>query len=175
MDTDRNDRAWNRRHDALYRAQLSTLYHQKRERFFDTFDKIAKAVAIVGGSAALAKFASPEMVQCIALAIASSSALSLVFGFSDRSKKHAELSRNFKLVEADILSKGEHDFTEADVYAWESKERLIETGEPAALGALVIICQNELAIAADQRDKVAPIPIRMRLFAHILDFSALSA
>lgn len=160
---------WARRHDVLYRVQLSILYHQKRERFFEVCDKIGKAVAVIGGSAALSKIGA-EAIPWIAAAITVTSTLSLVFGFSERSKRHAELARNFRQLEAEIVAKGERDFTEMDTADWSSKERLIETTEPPALGVLVTICQNELAIAQNQRDKIVPIDFGKRLLAHLYDF-----
>lgn len=86
---------WDKRHQVLYRVELSALYHQKRERFFEVCDKLAKAVAVIGGSAALAKIGSGYWIVYIAAAITVTSTCSLVFGFSDRARRHAELSRNF--------------------------------------------------------------------------------
>lgn len=55
MQGERFDYYWSRRHEILWRISLSTLYHRRRERFFDTWDRVVKAVSIIGGSAALAK------------------------------------------------------------------------------------------------------------------------
>jgi len=158
-----NDAEWKylseNRFRALYSTQLSALYHQKRERFFDFLDKIAKAIAIIGGSATLAQLSSPAALIWIALAITVTSALSLVFGLSESARRHAELARSFRLLEAKIASKGERDFTEADLAAWESETRTLESMEPAALGALVVDCQNELAIAGNRRGDVVKVPL----------------
>jgi hypothetical protein len=57
------DHAWTKRHDALYKAELSALYHQKRERFFELLDKLGKAAAVFGGSAALWKLGDLMLSQ----------------------------------------------------------------------------------------------------------------
>lgn len=56
------DHLWNLRHAALYRCQLSTRYHRRRERFFDWMDRAANAAALIGGSAAFAAAGQPEIM-----------------------------------------------------------------------------------------------------------------
>lgn len=170
MSQDEFDYLWKRRFEVLYRAELSVLYHQKRERFFELCDKLAKAVAVIGGSAALANFTGPDAVRYFAAAITVTSTLSLVFGFSDRSRRHAESARNFKQLEADIVARGEQSFTESDISAWDAKARLLETSEPPALSALVVLCQNEIAVAVSQPEKVVKMNLFERWFAYLFDF-----
>lgn len=160
---------WEQRHAVLYRVELSALYHQKRERFFEACDKLAKAVAVIGGSAALAKIGGADAMQYIAAAITITSTFSLVFGLSDRARRHADLARNFRVLESEIIAKGERDFTEEDISAWAAKERMLETTEPPALGNLVRICQNELAIAKNQADSVRSVGFFRYLLAHLID------
>lgn len=164
------DYLWSRLHALLYQVRLSALYHQKRERFFELLDKIVKAVAIIGGSVTLAKVADPQVVTYFAAAITIVSTLSLVFGFSDRSKKHADFAKSFRQLEAEMLSFGERDLDEARLAAWAVKLRTLESTEPPALGALVVACQNELAIAAEQKDKVVQLPTFRRLTKDFLDW-----
>ena len=162
---------WGKRHALLERIALSVLYHQKRERFFDVWDKLTKGVAIVGGSAALARVAGDTGLTVAATLITVTSTAALVLGFADRSKRHAELARNFRSLEAEIAERGEREYTEKDLSRWEAKQRTIETSEPPALGVLVVLCQNELKIAAGHREMVVPIPWHKRLLAHYWDFS----
>jgi hypothetical protein len=140
-----SDYLWGRRHAALYRVELSALYHQKRERFFDFCDRGAKVVSIVGGSAALYKLSDNEVVAIAAAAITVVSALSLVLGFGEKARRHSELARNFKQVQAEMLRIGERDYDEDHLRDWEARIALLEASEPASLGVLVRICQNELA------------------------------
>lgn len=169
-DEEDRDYLWERRHEVLYRVELSALYHQKRERFFEACDKLAKAIAVIGGSAALTRLGAGEYLVWIAAAITFTSTFSLVFGFSDRSRRHADLARNFRQLEAEIVGKGEREFVEADVNAWNARERTLETSEPPSLGNLVRICQNELAVAHAQPQLVRKVGFFRHFFAHIFDF-----
>lgn len=165
------DELWPRRYMALYRVELAVLYHQKRERFFELCDKWAKAVAVIGGSAVMSKVAAAESFVWIAAAITVTSTLSLVFGFSDRSKRHSELARNFRQLEAEMVAVVEPDLSESVLCRWEEKTRQLESQEPPALGGLVVLCQNELAAAASQPDKIIPMTWWQRRFAHFFDFN----
>lgn len=161
---------WTRRHGALYRVELSVLYHQKRERFFELCDKWAKAIAVIGGSAVMGKVAGGESLVWIAGAITLTSTLSLVFGFSDRSKRHAELARNFRQLEAEMVAVGESELGEPVLCRWEEKPRQLESHEPPALGGLVVLCQNELAAAASQPERIVPLTWWQRRFVQFFDF-----
>ena len=162
---------WDKRHAVLYRTELSTLYHQKRERFFSVCDKLGNAVGVIGGSAALASLSNPELLAWIALAITVVSATSLVIGFSDRARRHANLAKDFRQLEATIVGRGERDFTEQDIASWESQARMLESSEPPALGALVVLCQNELARAQGHDGHIVHLSLMQRAMAHLFDFT----
>jgi hypothetical protein len=164
---------WNRRHSTVYRMELSSCYHRKRERFFDIADKLTKAIAIVGGSVAFANVANASALAIAGITVALTSTLALVFGFADRAKRHSELARNFHQLEAEIVRRGERDFTEEDLNSWDERVRLLEASEPPALDALVVVCQNEIAVAQGQKDKVVPLPPYVRVLAHFLPLSGL--
>ncbi len=136
---------WKRRSDLMYQTELSSLYHRKRERFFDLCDRFAKAVAIIGGSAAISRVADGPVLMVIAALIAATSAFSLVFSFSERARKHSELAREFCELGAKIAREGETDFSEKHLAEWDAAIRMLEAAEPATLGALVLLCQNQLA------------------------------
>jgi len=166
-----NGYLWDKRHAVLYRTELSTLYHQKRERFFSVCDKLGNAVGVIGGSAALASLSNPVLLAWIALSITVVSSISLVMGFSDRSRRHADLAKDFRQLEATIVGRGEWDFTELDILSWDAKTRMLETTEPPALGALVVLCQNELARAQGHLGYVVHMNWRQRMFANFYDFN----
>lgn len=170
-DDENGDYLWGARHALIYRIELSTLYHHKRERFFEMLDKGGKAVSVLGGSAALANLASRPTLLAIGVAITATSTLSLVAGLSDRSKRHAELARNFRNLEAEVIAAGERDFTEAQLSSWAAKERSLEASEPPALSVLIVVCQNELAAAAGSRGKVVPLPFLKRLTKNWINWS----
>ncbi len=162
---------WEKRHAVLYRTELSTLYHQKRERFFSVCDKLGSAVGVIGGSAALASLSNPTLLAWIALAITVVSSAALVIGFSDRARRHADLAKDFRQLEASIVARGERDFTEQDLSAWDASTRMLESSEPPALGALVVLCQNELARAQGHDGHVVEMTWMQRILANFFDFS----
>jgi len=165
-----NKYLWDKRHAVLYRTELSTLYHQKRERFFSVCDKLGNAVGVIGGSAALASLSNPVLLAWIALTITVMSSVALVFGFSDRARRHADLAKDFRLLEAAIVGRGERDFTEQDISGWDSSTRSMESTEPPALGALVVLCQNELARAQGHTGYIVQMNWMQRMLAHFVDF-----
>lgn len=158
---------WAARHEALYRVELSVLYHQKREKFFDVFDKFAKIMSVLGGAVVIARVLSPDQLTGVAALSTVSSAVSLVFGLSDKAKRHSELAKNFRRLEADIHSKGVTTFTDLDIASWNAKIRELEAGEPAPLATLTMLCQNKLAIAQNQPEKVIKINLFKKIFSHL--------
>ena len=161
---------WAERHNVLTKLEFSALYHLKRERFFELFDKISKAISVIGGSAALWKSTQQQgdIIQIIAVTITVTSALSLVLSFSDRARRHAEFARSYRKLLAEIHKKGKRGFTEYDVNQWMAQACEIEAGEPLALSTLVVICQNEITISNGQAIAVF-IPWWKRWLAHFID------
>lgn len=170
-DVSEKDHLWKRRHATVYRIELSSCYHRKRERFFDIVDKFIKAIAIIGGSVAFANVSDDSTLKIAGITVAVTSTLALVFGFADQSKRHSELARNFHQLEAEIVRHGERSFTEEDLNLWDERIQLLEASEPPTLDALVVICQNEIAIAQGQKDKVVTLPPFVRALAHFLPLS----
>lgn len=159
-----SDQDWNRRYEALYKCQLSALYHRKRERFFEASDKATKAIAVIGGSAAWAKLWD---VEWIAAMIAVTSTLALVLGLSERARRHAQLAARFVTLQAEIESAGVMDETKADGFM--ARAVSLEAEEPAELSALTRLCQNEIAMARGEAQSVLPLTWRERWFAHWFD------
>ena len=163
---------WDKREGILTRAELSTLYHRKLERVLSRTDRLIKLLSLIGGSAAIARVATTDVIVAIGLTIAIANGLGLVMAFADRSRKHAELASSFKLLEREIVAAGERDFTERDLNQWEASLREIEAGEPPDLSALVRICQNEQALARGDLKHVYRIHWYERAFAFWFDFPA---
>ena len=162
------DHLWGLRDEALYRARLSALYHRRREGFFDTIGKLTQATALFAGSSAFAMATDPGAVQIASTIVAGVTALSLVFGFSGKARRHAELAGQFKHIEAEIHSVGEYDYTEEQINGWRAEVSRIEASEPPALATLVGICQNRLARAGGHEDKIVPISWHRSLIAHFV-------
>lgn len=160
---------WQRRYDIQYDVELTALYHRKRERFLDVWDKSIKAVAILGSSAAISTLLPPVGVQIAGATVAVSTTLSLVFGLSEKARRHSDLAAQFIALDAEIAGKGERDFEEPDLNHWEGRKREIEASEPPALGGLVRLCQNQMAKARGQWDKVYPLSWYQWITAQFFD------
>ena len=117
---------WEKRNRTVYKAELSALYHQKRERFFELCDKLGKAISIIGGSAAVWNVTNKDFIPWIAIAITVSSTMSLVFGFSERARRHADLSRRYKTIITAIVAIGELNFNLVQINEWNEKISLVE-------------------------------------------------
>lgn len=160
---------WEKRHWVKYGAELSALYHRKRERFYDLLDKLTKALAIAFSSAAVAAIMNPLWVQVFGSFVAISTTIGLVFGFAEKARRHSDLAAQFVRLEAEIAARGERDFEEDDLSRWEGRLREIEAAEPPTLGALVRLCQNQIARAHGDYEAVCPLSWWERLTVHLKD------
>lgn len=169
-DQDQATYLWNRHELLLDRVQYSTLYHRKRERFFDFWDRAIKGLAIIGGSAAVARLSTsePDTALWSAAMVTVTSTIGLVFGLAERARRHSDLARQYTTLESEIVETGERDFTESNLNRWDAKVREIESTEPPALRNLVIACQNELAIAHDQAQFTHPLGFLRRATMHFI-------
>jgi len=163
---------WDRRCDILYRAELSTLYHRRRESFFSLLDRWDKVFVLLLGSAAFVSLLTLDAHPWVAAVFVLLSLSNLVFDFSARARKHGELATKFKLVEAEIERRGERDWNEADLNEWSAKIREVESGEPAVYTLLVQICQNEMANARGDTKHISKVHWYEALLAHLFPFSS---
>lgn len=169
-DSDESDFLWNERLYVQYRAELSTLYHRKRERFFALCDRCSKAASLIAGTAAFSSLLpSADAKAWAGVVVAAATMPGLVMAWNDRARLHGELAQKFLAVEAEIVSKGKRDFTEADLNTWLAKLLAIEAGEPPTLGGLVAVCHNQLATSNGNPESVVRISRIKRFFVHIFD------
>lgn len=166
---------WEERWSLLWRVRVSAFYHSKRERFLDGVDRAAKAASALGGAAAFGWLKNePGVGMAFAAVITLISTLSLVYGPSTKARRHAELAKDFKRLEADIVTCG-NSLSQDKVAAFEARLALLESGEPASLGALVTQCHNELAFALGKPELVTPLPFWQRMFKNWFDFDQSAA
>jgi hypothetical protein len=158
------------RHNAMYRAELSALYHRKRERFLALCDRVGKAVALVAGTAAFSSvLSSAEMKSWAGLVVAGATLPGLVLAWSDKARLHSELAQKYIAIQAEIAGTITANLSEQLICDWQSRLRQIEAAEPPTLTALVRLCQNQLAEAAGQQDVHFPLSRTERWFAHVFD------
>lgn len=158
----------NRRHAATYLAKLGHLYHRKRERFFDLCDKTTKSLTVLLGASLLASYVK-DAAPVIGTAVSAIGLLALVFGYTDRKQRHKELAEAYAELLAKMEAAGEN-CTMADLNQWHSELQKLNAKEPPTLGTLVVLCQNEIAIAEGKPDSVVPVNFYKQLFANWRDF-----
>ena len=155
-------RAWiDSKHHALRcSVELSALYHSKRARFLTLIERVCQAVAALTATAAFSQLAGPAETskagQWFALAAAVASILPLVFAWSSRSNTHSVLASEHKRLLTKIVAAGE-ELSEPQLVAFTAELRGIEATEGASLGALVVHCQNELALASGNTSSIVPL------------------
>lgn len=156
--------------DLLWRVRLSGLYHLKRERFLDGVDRAAKLVSALGGAAVFSQIkAEPGIGLWISAVITVVATVSLVYSPSTKARKHSELARDLKRLESEIVGAGAA-LPPEQIARLDAKFLNIESSEPAALGALVTQCHNELSVAIGQRDQITRLPLIQRAFKNWFDF-----
>lgn len=166
----REDHLWGQRWQVVHHVWLSSLYHSKRERFFDFLDKASKATAAIGGAAAVSQLlTSVDAKIWIAAAVSIVSILSLVVGFSQKARKHGELTRDFTKLWAQIEEVGPYPGAEK-LNKFKAQILALEASEPAAMHALVKRCENQIAMASGHPKNVVPLTFWERVLMHVWDF-----
>ena len=166
----REDYLWTQRWEIVHHVWLSSLYHSKRERFFDFMDKASKATAAIGGAAAVSQLlTAPDARIWIAAVVSVVSIMALVFGFSQKARKHGELSRDFTKLWAQIEEAGPYPGDER-LYKFKAQILGLESSEPASMHALVKRCENQIALASGHPENVEQLDWQENLFMHFWDF-----
>ncbi len=161
-------------HEVLYRLRLSVRYHQRRVRFFDAWDLWAKGLSVMAGTAAFAALwkdsSQPYAALWFMAGITGLTTISLVFGFSSKARLHSDLARKYLELESTVVT----NITPTEQFLADvnGKVRVIEAQEPPPLGALITICQNELARQEGHEDHIVPVPFYQRWLAQFFDFEA---
>lgn len=158
-----SDYLWKTRFDILYQVRLSSLYHRKRERFYDLLDKLTKLTVIIGGSIVVSEFGFTKEAG---ITVAIVGALSLVFDYGVKARNHAQLAHDYGLLEATIEKTGERIFSEEDVNQWRGNLSMLEAKEPPTLTNLVKVCESELFSALGQKSE--PLHWHKKALAHFL-------
>lgn len=157
--------------DLQWRVALSFAYHRKRERFLDGADRCANAISALAGAGAFATIVAEWSGIGLAASaiVALTSTLVLVYGPAATARRHAELARDFKKLEADMCSAGPAH-TAKQHYEFKARALNLEASEPPQLGALVTQCHNEMTTAENHKAVIERLPFFQRLFMNWFDF-----
>lgn len=146
----------------------------------DGWDRFAKLVSFMGGAAAFMfiQQSAPasgagsalNFAAISAVVISFTSGLSLVYQFSTKARKHAELSRDFKKLLGAIERHDPDALNAAVLGEWRFQISALEASEPARLGALTTHCHNELVVARGNKELVTRLSWIQGLLMNYLDF-----
>lgn len=160
---------WNRRSRAVYRAQLSVLYHHKRERFFDSIDRFITVVTLVSASAAAAAIYKEANNGCLelilALIAAIASCIQVAYSPGTKASLHRQLAADMKRLAAKFEEAGE-DWSHATCDRFTAELLNLEAGESATLGALATQCANEIALAEGRFEEIRELGPLQSFFMH---------
>lgn len=161
-----------RTYDLLFGIRRSVRYHNHRRRFYEIWNSTTVTIGVLGGSSAATAFLAElpsgwEWLPALfAGIVAVLSALDLSIGTARRADSHADLSRQFIVLEQKFahgrsLEDGEHEEI--------VRSRLdIEASEPTPLRLLDVMCHFELLRALGDQTRHPRIPWLRRKLAHWL-------
>jgi RNAse (barnase) inhibitor barstar len=165
---DRSDWLWTQQDTLTHRVRVSVAYHAKRERFFGVLERLSQALAAMAATSAFADIVGKgENAKWFALGAAVASLLPLVFGFAEQARKHGQLKSGFNTILSALYQAGV-ELDEAAITQFKAQVADLEAGEPAALGALVIQCENEIATA--EKKRAYPLTLWERAWMHFYNF-----
>jgi len=125
----------------------SIRYHAYRRSFWDQAYNISKILTVISGAAVLVSIigANNPVATAFAFAVAITSALDVVLGFSNRSRAHDGLYRAFSRLAQDISENAAP--TATDITDWHRRRLEIEMDEPGVIDWLERRCSAEEAAA----------------------------
>lgn len=164
---------WTEQDALTYRVRISAAYNGRRERFFNVWERLLQAFTAITATAAFADLAGkdyngiPGVASWFAFAAAVASIVPLVLNLAGNAQRHGQLKTGFRSLLASIYSAGT-ELTEDQIVAFKAKVTELEAGEPAAMPAVVIACQNE--IAASEKKPLFPLTLWERCWMHVYPF-----
>lgn len=153
----------------LWNAQLSSRYHTRRQFFFERWSRVTAASGVLFGSAAFTSafsqiHASPVLLAVLGAALAVVSTVDLIVGTASMARKHDDLRKRFRQLEANILACRAP--AEADIDRWRSEMTAIELDEPPTYFGLCLLCENELGRATQDVGERTSVRRIVRWTAH---------
>lgn len=170
-DADRQQWLYSQQYELEYRLELSAVYHGKRERFLLTCERVAQGVAAVSATAAFSQALHtwPQAELAFGVLTAVAAVTPLVWGWAARANHHAVLAGDHRRLLGRMRRAG-FELTEEQLLQLRGDMAEIEANEGASLGALVVQCQNELAVTAKHPAPLVPLRWYHRLFMHVFDW-----
>lgn len=157
-------------HQLKQYLRMSILYHRRRQDFYEFWETVTKALALIfssGAGLALLKD-KPEVAAWLAFAVTAATLIALVAGTARKATLHASLARRWLDLEHDLIHCGDDVAQQREL---EGRISLLEQDEPPTMGVLVRLCQREVMRAEGyDEDRLPQVPWHHRWFAHWIDF-----
>lgn len=160
-----------RKRELRFIVRKSVLYHDYRRKFYRTAQSLVHFIGLVAGSAAIANIGGPKWDHWVPAVFVVSSAIALVFRFSDKASDHSDLYKRFIRLERKFVKTS--DWTPETLSAFESEKLEIEADEPSIYSALNRTCHNEVLRSEGLYKELQPLGLRHRAFKHVWNFHQL--
>jgi hypothetical protein len=157
-------------HELLFGVRRSIRYHTRRRRFFERWNVVTNALAVIFGSATIGGVVKGWDALAIAAGaiVTFFSAINLVVGTVRMARLHEDLGKRFVDLEKELVLAGEYD--EQAYRGFCAKRLEAERDEPPVLRVLDSICHNELLRAMGyDRSQFVEIAWYQRLLAQFVD------
>ena len=154
MTSDLDDKTY----ELLFAVRRSVRYHERRRRFYEIWNTITVAGAVIGGSSAVAAVFADWTILSTAFpaVVAVMAAFDLAVGTARRADRHGDLARQFIALEQDFAHGRD---LEDDEYEALTRRRLaIEASEPPVLRLLDAMCHFEVLRSLGDATRHPPIP-----------------
>ena len=143
------------RYDLMFRIKRSIRYNSRRQRFFETVDRMLSLFLILLGSGAVATQANFTdrlefwLVITIGALVAILSSVMLVYVPGVRAVTHKQFVKEFTQLEIELSMNSSKETTRQ---VWHNCLSL-EATEPPVMRVLDLLCHNELCLAEDIKDR----------------------
>lgn len=167
-------RALTPREHLLLDVRISVCYDHRRRAFLESFDRIAKAITILGGSVAIVGLSENSEITILiaSMVVVFFSTLNLVCASGQAAARYYELEKRFIELEKKIIAVSEENFTLVDTTKFSNELLTISAEEPTVLRGLYALCYNQV-FRTEGFGKKYYLPLKWYhyVFAHIADIN----
>lgn len=155
-----------------FAVQRSIRYHLRRQDFYDAWNNLTNAAAILLGGATVAALAqklpfASLLSVLFPILITVFATLNLVWGTTRRARLHNSLYRRYVELERKMLAAP--DASERTLRAMRGERVAIEADEPPTMFVISVLCHNEV-VRATGGGECYRVPLLHRWLGHFWSF-----
>jgi len=160
-------------HELLFGVRRSIQYHNRRKGFYNQFNLLTNAFAIIGGSGMALQMLQQTNNAWAATAsgmfIVITSTVNLVVNTTHKANQHHNIAQQFIALEKQIITAQQPII---NINQWQSTKLTIEANEPPILQVLDTICHNDLLRRMGYNDSFqVQVSFIQRLLSNIIDIT----